>query len=269
MSSILSFMKHCTAWNEKHLAALCPLKKGYSAKRVRIRSPPGRCAMLLQLSPELRGHVLMNLDPWTLWKTYLTSKNTVPQHVIETHETVLKKLQPELELPPNTHLGTILRKLVNHVVDPVLDLDSLHMEFPGFVDDVLTKVHILGRRRQHNISRPRLLRTLCFRGSARPTMTESSSGPYMAIGMDLISRFTAMYPHEQRAQKAAAIFRLGSYCYEVFHGVRAHDDIALLHFTVCGISGVICFTLVKSESSESTGSESDFDLETSQEDDST
>eukprot|EP00435_Cladocopium_sp_Y103_P062635 s262_g24.t1 len=207
----------------------------------------GYCVMLLLLSAELRDHVLMQLDPWTLCKVYLTSSNTVPPHVTAMHTAALQRLRPELELEPDTPLGSILRMLVVHVADPVLELDRLYMEFPGFLDDVFATVHILGKQRQHNISRPRVLQALGFPPDSVPTLTEHSDGPCMAIGMSIINRFALMYADDPQAQAAATILRLGSYCYEVFHGAWPADDIALLRFEVCGISGVVCLTVEKSE----------------------
>ena len=58
-------------------------------------------AMLLLLSEELRGHVLMQLDPWALLKTYGASSNMVPAHVTATHAAALQRLQPEVRLQPD------------------------------------------------------------------------------------------------------------------------------------------------------------------------
>ena len=209
-------------------------------------------AMLMRLTEELRGHVLLQLDPWSLWRARLTSNITVPAHVTAKHAAVLQRLQPEAAPPPAPSLGAILERLVVHVTSPLLALDSMYMEFPGFAGDVFASVRISGRRGQHSISRQRMLRALQLPEDTAPMMSESSGGVPLAIGMSILSRFAAMYPNEERAQAATAILRLGTYCYEVFHGYSTtDDDVAFLHFQVCGIAGVICLFEANSDSTGS------------------
>lgn len=205
--------------------------------------------MLLRLTDELRGRVLMQLDPWTLWTTCLTSSNTVPAHVVARYAAELQRLQPEMAPPPMLPWGTILQRLVLHVTGPILELDQVYMEFPGFVDDVFATVHILGRHREHNITTQQMLRDLQLADDSTPTMTEHSGRANLAIGISVLDRFTIMYQHEARAQAAAAILNLGSYRYEVFHGYWATDDVAFFHFQVCGIAGVIRLVVPSSDSS--------------------
>lgn len=210
--------------------------------------------MLLLLSEELRGHVLMQLDPWTLWKVCLASSNMVPAHVTAAHAAALQRLQPEVRLQRGIPLGSILQILVAHVTDRVLELDGACMEFPGFKGEVFASVRILGRHQQHNISRKQMLRALYLHEDTVPTMTECSGSACLAIGIDVLSRFAYMYPpNDERVQPAAAILRLGSYCYEVFHGHRAVDDVAFLNFQVCGIAGVICLSDSGGSTDGSTG----------------
>ena len=214
-------------------------------------------AMLLLLSEELRGHVLMQLDPWALLKAYGASSNMVPAHVTATHAAALQRLQPEVRLQPDIPLGSILQMLVAHVTDPIMELDRHCMKFPAFADEVFANVHILGRHQQHNISRKHMLRALHLPESTAPTMTECSGGACLAIGIDVLSRFAYMYPNDQRAQAAVATLRLGSYSYEVFRRFWATDDVAFLHFQVCGIAGIVCFVVRSSDSSGSTDEAAD------------
>lgn len=213
--------------------------------------------MLLLLSEELRSHVLMQLDPWTLWKAGLASSNAVPAHVTAAHVAALQRLQPEMRLQPGIPLGSILQMLVAHVTGPVLELDRVCMEFPGFAGEVFARVRFLGKHKQHSISRKQMLRAYYLNEDTAPTMTERSGGACLAIGIDVLSRFAYMYPHDERVQAAAAILRLGSYTYEVFHGFWDADDVAFLSFKVCGVAGVICLVVHSSDSSGSTDEATD------------
>ena len=63
-----------------------------------------RAAMLLRLTEELRGHVLIYLDPWTLFRASLAASNMVPAEVITKHAAELQHLQPEVEPPLTLNL---------------------------------------------------------------------------------------------------------------------------------------------------------------------
>ena len=151
---------------------------------------------------------------------------------------------------PMLPLGTILQRLVLHVTGPILELDQVYMEFPGFVDDVFATVHILGRHREHNITTQQILRDLQLADDSTPTMTEHSGRANLAIGISVLDRFTIMYQHEARAQAAAAILNLGSYRYEVFHGYWATDDVAFFSLpSLWRHAGVIRLVVPSSDSS--------------------
>ena len=195
--------------------------------------------MLLRLTEELRGHVLIYLDPWTLFRASLAASNMVPAEVITKHAAELQHLQPEVEPPLKEPLGAVLQQLVLLVADPILELHQVYLEFPGFVGDVYATVHMSGRNREHNTSRQQMAYSITRAGHTMPTMTERSGGASLAIGRSILSRFARMYRHDQEASAAAAVLSLGSYCYEVFHGYWNIDDYAFLHFRVCGIAGVV------------------------------
>ena len=195
--------------------------------------------MLLRLTEELRAHVLMYLDPWTLWRASLASNSTVPAEVIAKHAAKLQRLQPEVEPPLTQPLGAVLQQLVLLVAEPIRELHKVYMEFPGFVDEVYATVHMSGRKREHNTSRQQMLRSIRHAAHIMPKMTERSGGASLAIGRSILRRFARMYRHDQTTSAAAAILSLGSYCYEVFFGYWNIDDYAFLHVEVCGIAGVV------------------------------
>ena len=117
----------------------------------------------------------------------------------------LRRFDPEIVPPPMLPLGGILQRLVLQVTRPVLELDQMNMEFPGFIGDVFATARITGRHQEHSTSRQQTLRDLDFADDSTPMMTECSGGARASA----YGRSTAMYQPDERAQAAAAVLTWG------------------------------------------------------------
>ena len=138
--------------------------------------------------------------------------------------------------------------IVTLVVEPLEAMNEVVCDWPGCPSEALISVFVLGRNRQHNISKTRMLRLagLSPHIHATTTATFASAAGTAAPEAEptLLHRWERINQGTDEIASCIAILSLGTYAYEIYHD--AEEDLGLLFFSTCGISGVIAIHPVAS-----------------------
>ena len=129
------------------------------------------------------------------------------------------------------------------VAEPMEAIDGLVCDWPGCPTDALVSVWILGRGRRYDMSRRHLLRTAGLNPIARPVTVGSFLSSAAAETTE--AEPMLLWPWERLQLNFALIV----FAREVYHTADAADDIGLLYFSSCGVSGVVLVQPVESTSS--------------------